>query len=81
MGERPSTPSWSEFNYGEPVEVGRKRDTAPEFPGFVIGWYQRLDGARGYVLQHDPHRIVHVNPVGSVIARAASSETITEGEP
>lgn len=62
-------PAWSEFDYGDPVEVVRKRDTAPEFPGFVIGWYQRLDGSRGYVLQHDPHRIVHVNPVGSVIAR------------
>lgn len=61
---------WSRFSYGDPVEVARKRETAPEFPGFVIGWYERLDGARGYVLEHDPHRIVHVNPEGAVIARA-----------
>jgi hypothetical protein len=70
-GEAVVRPSWSEFAHGDAVEVVRKRESAPEFPGFVIGWYERLDGARGYVLQHDPHRIVHVNPVGSVIARAA----------
>jgi hypothetical protein len=67
----PAMPAWSEFDHGASVEVARKRESAPEFPGFVIGWYQRLDGPRGYVLQHDPHRIVHVNPEGSVVARAA----------
>lgn len=80
-GAKVTAPAWSEFGYSDPVEVARKRETAPEFPGFVIGWYQRLDGARGYVLEHDPHRIVHVNPVGSVVARAtlASKETPDAG--
>lgn len=62
-------PSWSRFSYAASVQITRKREDAPEFPGFVIGWYQRLDGARGYVMQHDPHRIVHVNPEGAVEAR------------
>lgn len=65
-----AAPSWAQFNYADPVQAVRTRDSAPEFPGFVIGWYQRLDGHRGYVLQHDPHRIVHVYPEKAVETRS-----------
>lgn len=52
--------------YGEEAHAIQKRPTTPAFPGYVIGWYQRLDGPRGYVLQHERDKIVHVYPEQAV---------------
>jgi hypothetical protein len=71
-------PDWSSFDYGDPVQCVRTRDSVPEFPGFIIGWYERLDGHRGYVLQHDPHRIVHVYAAQAVISRSLDKPATTE---
>jgi hypothetical protein len=62
----PWPPSWSRFSLGDPAHALQKHPTSPAFPGYVIGWYQRLDGARGYVLQHERDRIVHVYPERAV---------------
>jgi hypothetical protein len=58
---------WSRFNHGDSVHVIRKRATSPAFPGYVIGTYQRRNGERGYVLEHERDGIVHVYPEVAVV--------------
>lgn len=66
-----SWPGWAALEYGSAAQCAQKRADSPAFPGFIIGWYQRLDSeARGYVLQHDPDRIVHVYPEAATEPRA-----------
>lgn len=60
MGKSMKAPQWSRFEHGDPVKVIQKRPDSVSFPGFVVGWYERMDGWRGYVLQHRYDRIVHV---------------------
>lgn len=62
-------PHWSRFVYGDEVDIKQKREDSPCFPSFVIGWYERVDAPRGYVLQHERDRIVHVYPEAAVWPR------------
>jgi len=66
---RPEKPEWSKFEYGDPVDIIQRRTDSVKFPGHVIGWYKRLDGPQGYILQHERDRIVHVYPEVSVYPR------------
>lgn len=67
---RATAPAWPEnarFQYGDAVRVIVKREGQPRFPGYIIGWYQPLDGRHtGWVLEHERDGIIHVYPDAAV---------------
>ena len=61
-------PAWCKLHYHDGAHVRQKHASPPRFRGYIIGWYERWDGHRGYVLEHERDRIVHIFPESVVAA-------------
>lgn len=83
MGERDrpamKAPKWSRFEHGAAVKVIQRRPDSVNFPGWVVGWYERTDGWRGYVLEHRYDRITHVYGEKSVAVDNSVKEVPIDG--
>jgi len=67
-------PAWCKLKYRDAAYVRQKHASSPRFPGYVIGWYQRLDGHRGYILEHNRDSITHVYAESVVVAGIQESK-------
>ncbi len=59
-------PAWTEsarFQYGDKASAIVKREGQPRFPGYVVGWYEPMDGRhKGWALEHERDGLIHVYP-------------------